>query len=427
MILIAYNCKKVHRHEVASQIPKSSLKYIFFDKKAASVPKGNIYQIRRLLHQYNVEEKILNKDMYGPVKKDTLIFVVTVHKLSIYLEFLIVSLSQVIGVDDTLVIFSHTYYDENINTLIQSIDFCRVLQIFYPYSMQMYPNEFPGFHEKDCPHDISMINAEKYNCTGALSPDIHGRYRNPVNAEKKHFWWWTANTVFESLACTKNHTANVVFLKDDLYLLQDSIYMILYMKQISETLNQGDFLSLNLIPFKSENNRGPFQIEIKNWDPSDDPDVLSLDVTVWNSIVSHYDIFCDFDDYSWARSLYYVSLNRKDGRPFRVVSTAIPRAFKTSQCGLHGYLVDCDAIESVYQVLNLQKVIYEDMFPSNFETYIQIDFDNDFSSFDYAWSNGGFNDPRDKDFCSNLTRSKIKKALMDMQKEFTVFQNDEMY
>jgi len=31
----------------------------------------------------------------------------------------------------------------------------QVMQIFYPYSMQVYPNEFPGEDPKDCPRNVN--------------------------------------------------------------------------------------------------------------------------------------------------------------------------------------------------------------------------------------------------------------------------------
>ena len=30
----------------------------------------------------------------------------------------------------------------------------KTLQIFYPYSIQLYPNEFPGQDPKDCPKTV---------------------------------------------------------------------------------------------------------------------------------------------------------------------------------------------------------------------------------------------------------------------------------
>lgn len=90
------------------------------------------------------------------------------------------SLAQAHDISRVLLIFSHDYYDEDINDLVQTIDFCKVMQvsfkrllyvfppfyathfhiicfqfqIFYPYSIQTHPNEFPGIDPNDCPRDI---------------------------------------------------------------------------------------------------------------------------------------------------------------------------------------------------------------------------------------------------------------------------------
>lgn len=77
-----------------------------------------------------------------------------IHDRITYLRHLIVSLAQARDISQALLVFSHDYYDEEINSLIQSVDFCKVIQIFYPYSIQMHPHEFPGEDPNDCPRDI---------------------------------------------------------------------------------------------------------------------------------------------------------------------------------------------------------------------------------------------------------------------------------
>lgn len=107
-----------------------------------------------------------------------------VHTRITYLRHLIVSLAQAKDISKTLLIFSHDFYDEDINDLVQTIDFCKVLQvkllvtalpwqaipyqinttkiviaiqfmqIFYPYSIQTHEHEFPGEDPGDCPRDI---------------------------------------------------------------------------------------------------------------------------------------------------------------------------------------------------------------------------------------------------------------------------------
>ena len=55
--------------------------------------------------------------------------------------------------EKTLIVFSHDFYDEGINNLVNSVDFAKTMQIFYPYSIQTHPKEFPGESPNDCPRN----------------------------------------------------------------------------------------------------------------------------------------------------------------------------------------------------------------------------------------------------------------------------------
>lgn len=83
------------------------------------------------------------------------ICILQVHKRITYLRHLIVSLAQARDISKSFLIFSHDFYDEDINDLVQSVDFCKVMQIFYPYSIQTHPDEFPGADPNDCPRDMT--------------------------------------------------------------------------------------------------------------------------------------------------------------------------------------------------------------------------------------------------------------------------------
>ena len=98
--------------------------------------------------------KKADEDIFGTVvNNDTIIVVVQVHNRIQYLHQLIYSLSQADGIDKTLLVFSHDFWDEAINDLIISVDFAKTMQIFYPFSIQTHPNEFPGDSPKDCPRN----------------------------------------------------------------------------------------------------------------------------------------------------------------------------------------------------------------------------------------------------------------------------------
>lgn len=174
-----------------------------------------------------------------------------VHTRITYLRHLIVSLAQAKDISKILLIFSHDYYDEDINDLVQTIDFCKVLQvnlnisllwrwlvnqlilnivfqIFYPYSIQTHEHEFPGEDPGDCPRDIkrdqwvllrnavnpswlytnlNLLNrAILRKCNNALHPDVYGHYREAKFTQTKHHWWWKANRVFDQLDVTRHHT-----------------------------------------------------------------------------------------------------------------------------------------------------------------------------------------------------------------------------
>lgn len=420
LLIFVYKMKIVHQHEVATKISKRAIKYVDFNAQEELKPL-QINTIKRLITKYNSEERILNSDFFGPLKTDAPVFVVFVDKYKINLKYLLVSFAQVLGIEDGLLIFSHLSYDENVNNLIKSIDFVRVLQIFYPYSLQIYPHEFPGFENGDCPHNIDIGTAQSVNCTGAESPDIHGRYRDPLQAQIKHYWWWTMNTVFENLAYIKDHKGIFTFLEDDLYLTEDIIYMTSHMKLIGNFITECEFVSLETSSYRfSYFDLNTYSVKITTWDPHDHFSVLSFDSSVWTTISAHYYLFCSIDDYSWSRSLYYLSLNRKDGGRFKVITSIMPRAFKTSSSALYEKLLDYDMMNTIFRIMKMQELNKLNLYPALLEVYLNIEIEDDdaFIIFDYVDNNGGWSDVRDKKLCSNITTNKIKKVIMDMNQEF---------
>lgn len=78
------------------------------------------------------------------------------HEQIEYLKELISSLSDIPDTDSMFLIFSHDYYSEDINQLVHAIDFAPVLQIYFPFSTQLYQNEFPGFGPNDCPWNLDV-------------------------------------------------------------------------------------------------------------------------------------------------------------------------------------------------------------------------------------------------------------------------------
>uniref|UniRef100_A0A183SS27 DNA helicase n=1 Tax=Schistocephalus solidus TaxID=70667 RepID=A0A183SS27_SCHSO len=78
-----------------------------------------------------------------------------VHERFENLIALIDSLSRVHGIEDTLLVFSHDVFLDEINSLVANIGFAPVLQIFYPYSIQIYNSSFPAQDPRDCPRTLT--------------------------------------------------------------------------------------------------------------------------------------------------------------------------------------------------------------------------------------------------------------------------------
>lgn len=67
------------------------------------------------------------------------------------------------------------------------IYFKKFAQIYFPYSMQIYPDEFPGTDLNDCPRDLIDT---AINCSNKAYPDIYKHYREAKFVQIKHHWMW---------------------------------------------------------------------------------------------------------------------------------------------------------------------------------------------------------------------------------------------
>jgi len=215
------------------------------DTKYGEDTQINITEILHSIHTENTNQDINNSDLYGPVTNSTVILVVQVHNRYTYLRELINSLSLATDIQNTLLIFSHDVWDEQINSLVRSIDFTKTLQIFYPYSLQTHPNTFPGESPEDCPRDMSNKKPSTLKCTNSAWPDIYGHYREAKFTQTKHHWWWKANHIFYKLKVTRHFTGSVVFLEEDHYVAEDFLHILAMMQYEQENnYSQVDILCL---------------------------------------------------------------------------------------------------------------------------------------------------------------------------------------
>ena len=85
----------------------------------------------QLLHQQmlklNEKQRVLNADKFPPLSnEDGLVLIVQVHKRENYLKQLFESLKRAKGIENVLLVISHDYYYDDMNTVVESVDFCRV-------------------------------------------------------------------------------------------------------------------------------------------------------------------------------------------------------------------------------------------------------------------------------------------------------------
>jgi len=219
-IIIFYKCHSVFEPnvdtETTSTISESAVTY-------------NVSEVKSLIEWLNDLQLINNEETFGPLPNDSIIIVVQVHKRITYLKHLIDSLAIAKDISKTLLVFSHDVYDEEINELVQSIEFCMTTQIFYPFSIQTHPYEFPGTDPKDCRRDIKKDKALAMKCQNAESPDVYGHYREASFAQIKHHWWWKAYRIFDHLEFAEHFTGLVLFLEEDHYLTEDFLHILALM------------------------------------------------------------------------------------------------------------------------------------------------------------------------------------------------------
>ncbi|XP_059475133.1 alpha-1,6-mannosyl-glycoprotein 2-beta-N-acetylglucosaminyltransferase isoform X2 [Neocloeon triangulifer] len=363
-------------------------------------PHFNTSMIKQAIEQYNRYQVVLNEDTFGPLHNDSLVIVVQVHTRITYLRHLIVSLAQAKGIENVLLVISHDFFDPEINELVHSIDFCKVMQIFYPYSIQTHPKEFPGESLSDCPRNIKKEQAQKIKCINADHPDLYGHYREAKFTQTKHHWWWKANRVFDHLEVTKNHTGLVLFLEEDHYVAEDFIEALRLMKKATAIhCDKCNILSLGTY-LKTYNYYGDSKnAEVTPWVSSKHNMGMAFNRTTWREIRKCAKYFCDFDDYNWDWSLQQVSQNCISHKLFALVMRG-PRVFHVGECGVHHKKTNCESTAAISKVLKVLKNAKKHLFPSHLTLTIPANLKKQKP---LRKGNGGWGDKRDHQLCYNMT------------------------
>ena len=111
-----------------------------------------IRKLREIVRSVNLKESMRNKDKFGTdFSQSSLVIIIQVHDRVDYFSHLLKSLSHAKGIERALLIISSDFYSEEINRLVEEINFCRVsatpLVNIFTYKMIVILCELMGFIE----------------------------------------------------------------------------------------------------------------------------------------------------------------------------------------------------------------------------------------------------------------------------------------
>lgn len=347
--------------------------------------KDKVLTMKKLIKEINENQHINNNNAFKYFKAENSVVVIQVHSDIRYLAVLLDSIRRVIGITRSLIIFCHDYYDDRINNVIRNITFAKVMQIFYPYSIQLHPNIYPG---KDSQTWDAWTNDENANTP-----------RNKSLAQKKLFWWWIMNKVFDDLEVVKSYNGFMYFLETELYVASDTIFIAKMMEHLRPVYCP-DCMILALGAHRPTLNNYPqrkAKIVASTWGWANFTNAgFGMNRTLWKFIKKYSKHFCYFNDYGWDYSLRYLA-SKTPNKQFFALSPEGPRVFPTSGCGLYSNGTRCNLNKNYVNAAKFVWTVRKGLFPHNFDVKHE-----DVIERNADLGRGEFLDGRDREMCMFL-------------------------
>ncbi|XP_038124941.1 alpha-1,6-mannosyl-glycoprotein 2-beta-N-acetylglucosaminyltransferase [Cyprinodon tularosa] len=356
----------------------------------------SLTELTQSIYSANYKQCVHNADRFPGEPR--LILVVQVHNRPEYLRLLIRSLERAAEVHSFLLIFSHDYVSQEINTIVRGITFCKVLQIYFPFSTQLYPNEFPGQDPRDCPRDISKEEARKTGCLNADHPDSYGHYREAFITQTKHHWWWKLHFVWERVHAMQGYSGFAVFLEEDNYILPDFFHFYKLMMGFRKTSCQDcDLFALGnhngVTDFSSMSDK----VLTSGWLSTKHNIGMAISREVYYKLMGCSNEFCTYDDYNWDWTLQHLS-GACISNPLKVVSAQASRVLHTGDCGLH-QKDNCRPEMALQKVEAGLQTAKDSLFPPRLVLSRQEPVEHK-----AHMKNGGWGDVRDHVLCNNYSK-----------------------
>ena len=359
----------------------------------------------------SIYEQTNQKSSQADCGQPLLVLVIQVHDRLEYLNQLLESLGNNQLIEEALLITSHDFYSREIHQLVTSVNFTRLIPIYYPYSQQLYPHSYPGADPNDCPKSISKQEVAKIECNNAASPDQYGNFREAAFTTIKHHWFWKIITVFDKLQCLRSYTGQVLFLEEDHYTTPDFIFSAIKLADLKEeSCPECDFINLGVYLPKYSEDQFARNANSFEWVAGEHNMGFGMERNTWNRIKSCGEYFCNFDDYNWDWSLEAVGmfcLNQN----FVVLSLSVPRIFHLGKCGIHQKVESCDP-KQLAEEARKSFLSRDVMFPSKIELLGPIK-PAQKARMPNIRGFGGWGDSRDRNLCFAYLREDFPLQMED--------------
>ncbi|XP_002735827.1 alpha-1,6-mannosyl-glycoprotein 2-beta-N-acetylglucosaminyltransferase-like [Saccoglossus kowalevskii] len=364
----------------------------------SSQPKINFKSIddmKAAMLETNHRQHIRNLDKFPTRPSDGVVIVVQAHQRHEYLQYLVNSMRTVPEINEVLLVISLDWYSDEMNAIVDNIDFCQVVQLFYPYSIQVYQDEFPGFHPNDCPRDMPKSKAEEVKCNNWENPDQYGHYREPKYTMTKHHWWWKLQHVFTGLQATVSHDGLVLLLEEDHFVTPDFLSTLKVMYNFKKSAcPECDILTLGTydktIHYSDRSNK----VDALLWHASKHNMGMAMDRKTFNKLQGCSREFCTFDDYNWDWTLQHISKHCMSSSLMAIVVKS-PRVFHIGECGVHHNGKQCNVADKVNHIKDILQKNSMFLFPKE----LHLGQKTKTMTAKPSKPNGGWGDIRDHALC----------------------------
>ncbi|XP_077180297.1 alpha-1,6-mannosyl-glycoprotein 2-beta-N-acetylglucosaminyltransferase [Paroedura picta] len=302
--------------------------------------------LRSLVYRLNFDQAVRQEALWtaageaaeGASGEASLALVVQVHERAEHLRLLLASLRRAPGAEKVLLVLSHDVWSPELNALAASVDFCAVVQIFFPFSRQLYPREFPGSDPRDCPRDVGRAAAERRGCLNARFPDSFGHYREAAFAQAKHHWWWKLHFVWERLRALRRRPPALLLLLEEDHVVAPDFFAATQALWALRRQRCPDCQLLALGSYAAL--RGPAaalapraaRAHLLAWRSTEHNMGMALPRETYEELRACARAFCTYDDYNWDWTLQHLTVACLP-RFWKALVPDLPRVFHTGDCG----------------------------------------------------------------------------------------------